>query len=113
MKEHENLRSKIDLIEKFINEQLGNIDSKVTTVSEQFEDFMRDERRKAMCEIVDEEELKEAVARRVFEKYEFSGKIDENLIKESFIHKLKFKERKNKVNTIKFKIQELFDKFDY
>ena len=66
-----------------------------------------------MCEIVDEEELKEAVARRVFEKYEFSGKIDENLIKESFIHKLKFKERKNKVNTIKFKIQELFDKFDY
>ena len=113
MKEHENLRSKIDLIEKFINEQLGNIDSKVTTVSEQFEDFMRDERKKAMCEIVDEEELKEAVARRVFEKYEFSGKIDENLIKESFIHKLKFKERKNKVNTIKFKIQELFDKFDY
>ena len=113
MKEHENLRSKIDLIEKFINERLGNIDSKDTTVSEEFDEFMRDERRKAMCEIVDEEHLDEDKARQVFEIFEFSGKIDDDLIKQSFRETLKFKERKNKLNTIKFKIIDLFETFDY
>ena len=113
MKEHENLRSKIDLIEKFINERLGNIDTKVTTVSEEFDDFMKYERKQAMCEIVDDEHLDEEKARKIFETFEFSGKLDDDLIKESFIDKLKFKERKNKVNTIKFKITQLFEKFDY
>ena len=110
MKEHENLRSKIDLIEKFINERLGNIDSKDTTVSEEFDKFMRDERRKAMF---DEEHLDEDKARQVFEIFEFSGKIDDDLIKQSFMETLKFKERKNKLNTIKFKIIDLFETFDY
>jgi len=113
MREHEHLRSKIDLIEKFINERLGNIDSKTTTVSEEFDDFMRKERKQAMCDIVDEEHLDESKARQVFEMFEFSGKIDDELIKQAFIEKLKFKERKNKVNTIKFKIIDLFERFDY
>ena len=113
MKEHENLRSKIDLIEKFINERLGNIDNKVTTVSESFDDFMRQERKQAMCDIVEEEHLDENKARQVFEVFEFSGKIDDELIKQAFLEKLKFKERKTKVNKIKFKIIDLFEKFDY
>ena len=113
MKEHENLRSKISLIEKFINERLGNIDSKVSTVSEEFDDFMRQERKQAMCDIVEEENLDENKARQVFEIFEFSGKLDDDLIKQAFIEKLKFKERKNKVNTIKFKIIDLFETFDY
>lgn len=113
MKEHEHLRSKIDLIEKFINERLGNIDTKITNVSEEFDDFMRNERKEAMCEIVDEEHLDEDTARQVFEIFEFSGKIDEELIKQAFLEKLKFKDRKNKVNTIKFKIIDLFERFDY
>lgn len=113
MKEHENLRSKIDLIEKFINERLGNIDSKVTNVGEEFDNFMRYEKKQAMCEIVDEEHLDDDIAREVFELFEFSGKLDDDLIKQSFINKLKFKERKNKVNTIKFKIRNLFERFNY
>ena len=113
MKEHENLRSKIDLIEKFINERLGNIDTKVTTVGEEFDEFMRQERRQAMCDIVEEENLDEDKARQVFEKFEFSGKIDYDLLKQAFLDKLKFKERKNKVHTIEFKIIDLFDRFDY
>lgn len=113
MKEHENLRSKIDLIEKFINERLGNIDSKITNVSEEFDKFMRYERKEAMCEIVDKEHLDESVARKVFEMFEFSGKIDEDLLKKAFMDKLKFKERKAKVNSVKFEIINLFDRFDY
>ena len=113
MKEHENLRSKIDLIEKFINERLGNIDSKITSISEEFDNFMRQERKEAMCEIVDKERLDEDKARKVFEIFEFSGKLDDDLIKQAFLDKFKFKERKNKVNTVKFKIINLFEKFDY
>ena len=113
MKEHENLRSKIDLIEKFIDGRLGNIDSKDTTVSEEFDDFMRKERKEEMCKIVEDERLDEKKARQVFEVFEFSGKIDYDLLKESFLEKLKFKERKNKVHTIEFKIKDLFEKFDY
>ena len=113
MKEHENLRSKIDLIEKFINERLGSIDAKITNVSEEFDDFMRHERKEAMCEIVDEEHLDEDKARQVFEIFEFSGKINEDLLKQAFLEKLKFKERKTKVNGIKSKIIDLFDRFDY
>lgn len=113
MKEHENLRSKIDLIEKFINERLGNIDTKITSVSEEFDSFMRHERKEAMCEIVDKERLDEDKARKVFEIFEFSGKIDDDLLKKAFLEKMKFKERKNKVKTVKFEIINLFDKFDY
>ena len=66
-----------------------------------------------MCEIVDDEHLDENKARKVFETFEFSGKLDDDLIKQSFFDKLKFKERKNKVNTVKFKIKDLFERFDY
>lgn len=113
MKEHEHLRSKIDLIEKFINERIGNIEGNETTVGEEFDDFMRQERRQAMCEIVEEENLDEDKARQVFEIFEFSGKIDYELLKKAFLEKLKFKERKNKVHTVEFKIIDLFEKFDY
>ena len=113
MKEHENLRSKIDLIEKFINERIGNSDAKIVNMTEEFDEFMRQERKDAMCEIVDKENLDEDKARKVFEAFEFSGKLDDKLIKQAFNEKLKFKERKNKVNKIKFQIIELFEKFDY
>ena len=113
MSETENLRSKIDLIEKFINERLGNIADKDTTVYEEFDKFMRHERRAAICNIIKEENLDENKARKVFEEYEFAGKLDDDLIKESFNEKLKFKKRKNKVLTVKDKIIELFYRFDY
>ena len=107
------LRSKIDLIEKFINEKLGNIDTKETTVGDAFEEFMRAERRSEICNIIDEENLDEEVARKFFEKYEFSGKLDDDLIKESFKDTYKYKARKNKVKTIKNKVTDLFEKFNY
>ena len=107
------LRSKIDLIEKFINEKLGNIDTKETTVGDAFEEFMRAERRAEICSIIDEENLDESVARKFFEKYEFSGKLDDDLIKESFKDTYKYKARKNKVKTIKNKVTDLFEKFNY
>lgn len=111
--ETQQLRSKIDLIEKFINEKLGNIDRKQTTVGDAFDEFMRAERRAEICNIIDDEKLDEAKAREFFKEYEFSGKFDDDLIKQSFTDELKYKERKQKVKAIKNKVTELFDKFDY
>ena len=113
MKETEHLRSKIELIEKFIDEKLGNIDTKQTNVFEAFDTFMREERKAAFCSIIEEEELKEDVARRVIDIYEFSGKFNDDLIKKSFKNELKFRERKIKVNNIKHKIEDVFEKFTY
>lgn len=113
MKETEHLRSKIGLIEIFIDEILGNIDTKQTNVFEAFDNFMKAERKAAFCNIIEEEELKEDIARRVIDAYEFSGKFDEDLIKESFKNELKFRERKIKVNNVKHKIENVFEKFAY
>ena len=113
MKETENLRSKIGLIEIFIDDVLGNIDTKQTNVFEAFDQFMRVERKAAFCNIIEEEELKEDIARKVIDGYEFSGKFNDDLIKESFKNELKFRERKIKVNNVKHKIEEVFEKFSY
>ena len=74
---------------------------------------MRSERRDAICNIVEDENLKEDVARKIFDKYEFSGKLENDLIKDSFKDKLKFKERNSKVQAVKDKIKEIFNIFDY
>lgn len=111
--ETQQLRSKIDLIEKFINEILGNIDTKTTAVGDAFDEFMRTERRAEICSIIDDENLDESKAREFFKEYEFSGKFDDDLIKESFNDELKYKERKQKVKTIKNKVIDLFDRFNY
>lgn len=113
MKETEHLRSKIDLIERFIDEKLGNIDTKQTNVFEAFDTFMREERKVAFCNLIDEERLKEEVARKVIDNYEFTGKFDEDLIKEVFKDELKFLEKIEKVEDIKQKIEEIFERFTY
>ena len=74
---------------------------------------MRTERRAEICNIIDDENLDEAKAREFFKEYEFSGKFDDDLIKQSFNDELKYKERKQKVKTIKNNVTELFDKFNY
>ena len=107
------LRSKKDLIEKFINEVLGNIDTKQTTVSDVFAEFMRKERRKAFCNLIEEERLNETIARKVINYYEFTGKFDEDLIKEIFEDGLKFLEKIERVKDIKEKIEEIVEKFTY
>ena len=107
------LRSKKDLIEKFIDEVLGNIDTKQKTVPDVFAEFMRKERRKAFCNLIEEEKLNETIARKVINYYEFTGKFDEDLIKDIFENELKFLEKIERVKDIKEKIEEIFEKFTY
>ena len=113
MRETEQLRSKIALIEKFIDERLGNIQHKDVAVEEEFNNFMKTERRKAICKIINDENLDEDKARDIFYNFEFTGRLDNNIIKKAFLDSLKFREKKQKVENIKTKILELFETFDY
>ncbi len=113
MQETEHLRSKISLIEKFIDEELGNINDKDLSFNEVFDGFMSKERENAIRDIISEEDLNEKLARQIFDYYEYSGKLDEDKLKKSFNHNLKFKERRNKVKEVKNKIEKFHEKFDY
>lgn len=113
MSQTEHLRSKISLIENFIDTKLGSINDKDQSIPEEFDRYMAIKRKEAMCDIVEQEKMDETIARKIFDTYEFSGKLDDDLIKQSFVDKLKFKERKDKVRHVKEKISELFEIFDY
>ena len=113
MQETEHLRSKISLIEKFIDEELGNINDKDLSFNEVFDGFMSKERENAILDIISEEDLNEKLARQIFDYYEYSGKLDEDKLKKSFNHNLKFKERRNKVKEVKNMIENFHEKFDY
>lgn len=113
VRETEQLRSKIDLIQRFIDEKLGRMDKTKTTVEEEFDEFMRKERKKELYDLITDERLDEEITREVISDYEFSERFDDTLIKESFIEELKFKERREKKNKIKDRIKKILERFTY
>lgn len=110
-KSHE-LRSKMELIERFINESIPEIGNK-ETIEGEFEDFIEKEKNMAVGELIEDEQLKEMVAQGIIAEYEFSGKIRNDLIKESFTEKMGLKERRSKVQAIRDKIVNLVEKFSW
>ena len=107
------LRSKIKLIEKFINMELKHIKDNDLNIKEEYDNFVQSERRQAICDLIDDENLNEDITRKILSEYEFSEKWDDTLIKESFNDKkLKYKARKNKVENVKNKISEILEIFD-
>ena len=112
MKQTESLRSKIDLIEKFIDYRLPNLEPYLS-VKEEFDRFMKEERNSAIYDIINNENLEKDIACQIFDKYMFSGKFDNEIIKKSFKDKLGIIERTTKLENIKEKIIRLFERFDY
>ena len=108
------LRSKIKLMEKFMDYQKENILSNDSSIKDEFDDFIKNKRRQAICDLIDEEQLIEEVTRDILSEYEFSEKIEDKLIRESFKDKtLKYKDRKQKIKKVKDEILEIFDVFDF
>ena len=108
-----NLRSKIKLMEKFMDSELNRIRNANLNVKEEFDNFINNERRQAICDLIDEEQLSEEITRELLSEYQFSEKIDEVLIKEAFKDQnLRYKERKDKIRRIKEEIFEIFNLFD-
>ncbi|MDR2544606.1 MAG: hypothetical protein LBD03_03520 [Methanobrevibacter sp.] len=106
------LKSKVDLIEKFINQ--NNIcDDSVDNVEEDFENYLNKEKEKSVNDLIKEEDLKEEVIKKVISKYEFSGKIRNDLVKKSFEEKLGIISKKTKLDTVKDKIVKLVERFTW
>lgn len=109
MNQTESLRSKIDLIEKFIDNNLNrDIDVRIA-----FDEFMKKEEKKAINRLIKEENLDKDIINEVYDKYLFSEKIDKDLIKESFKEKYTFIEKSKKKERVSSKIIELVEKYNY
>ena len=114
MKNTVNLRSKIKLMEKFIDTKLDNILEEELNVKEEWDTFIQDERRESICKLIDEEDLIEKVAREIIKDYQYYDKIDDDVIEESFMDKtLLFAEKDDKIERVKAKILEIFEIFDF
>ena len=114
MKNTVSLRSKIKLMEKFIDSKLDNILEGELNVKEEWDTFIQEERKESICNLIEEEDLIEGVAREIISEYEFSEKIDDDLIEESFKDKsLLFGDKIDKIERVKTKILEIFEVFDF
>lgn len=112
MQKTRELRSKIDLIEKFIDRNIPHIENR-SKIEENFEIFIDLEKTKAIKELFEEEKLKPDLTEEIIAEYEFSGKMRNDVIKNSFREKMGLKERRSKLELIKNKIMMLVDKFTW
>lgn len=110
-KTHE-LRSKIDLIERFIDENIPQIQDK-NEIESVFETYLEKEKTHAINSLIEEENLQEEVTKDIIAEYEFSGKMKNDLIKKSFTEKLGLKQRRSKLQILKEKIIKLVDRFSW
>jgi len=104
------LRSKLDLVEKFINENM--IETNENT-EEKFGQFIEKEKYSAINNLVEEEDLNQEQVMDIIQEYEFSGKIKPQQIRESFNQKLKLKEKVTKTKSLTQRIKEMIDKFTW
>lgn len=104
------LKSKAELIEKFIHENIVESDGELD-VDEELPDFFEKEKNKEIKNIVEKEHLSQDKFNEIIEEYEYSGKFYNDKINDTFIDKLGFLERNEKVNLLKSKIIDLVDKF--
>lgn len=112
MERSHDLRSKIDLIEQFIERTIPQIEDK-DKIESHFENYIDKEKKKAVNNLVEEERLDHDITKAVIAEYEFSGKIRNDAVKTSFQEKLGLKERRSKLQRIKDLIVELVDKFSW
>lgn len=106
------LRSKRELLEKFIDNNLVNINEENDFESE-FSKFIEAEKKEAVYSLVQKENLKEEEIAEVFEEYEFSGKLKKDNIKASFFTKPKLKEMREKVAYIGHQISSIVEMFTW
>ena len=106
------LRSKKDLIERFMNEYIWDIKG-VENIREEFERFMMDEKVKEFELFFEEENLDEVKFRKIVRDYVYTWKEPLNTeIAESIIKKPKLVERKTVIERIKTKLTDLLKRFD-
>lgn len=108
----EKLRSKRELIEKFLEENLPLIpeDQDIET---EFDFYLMREKEKAIEKFTLEENLNKDRLKETINEYDFSKKLDRDMIKSTFMDKLKIGERRVKIEIVANTIKDLVNRFTW
>ncbi len=112
MERSHELRSKIDLIQQFIEHNIPQIEDK-DRIEYHFENYIDQEKKKAVDNLAESEKLDYDITKAIIAEYEFSGKIRNDAVKQSFEERLGLKERRSKLQRIKDLIVALVEKFSW
>lgn len=105
------LKSKIDLIERFISQNI--VENEEEDIEEVFDDYLEREKNKAIVNLAEDENLKKELVNDIINDYEFSNKIKNNMVKDSFNEKLGLIKTQSKLEIVKEKIINLVEKFSW
>lgn len=108
----EGLRSKKDLIEKFIENNLSYL-GKDYDIEEAFEEFIRKERDLAIEKFILDENLHSDRVEETIAEYSFSKKIDRDDVKSTFKDKLGLRERRVKIPEVTNTIKDIIAKYTW
>lgn len=103
------LKSKVELIEKFIDGTIVPQDNEIDVEAE-FDNYMAKEKAKEIKTFIQEENLEPIKVQFIINNYEFSGKIKDTNVEDSLNDELGLIQRQEKVETIKQKIIDLVNK---
>ncbi|MGL5125141.1 MAG: type I restriction endonuclease subunit R, EcoR124 family, partial [Fusobacteriaceae bacterium] len=106
------LRSKKELIEKFLEENLPLIPEE-QSVENEFDSYLKREKEKAIEKFMVEENLNEDMLKETINEYSFSKKLDRDMVKSTFMDKLGLKERRTKIEIITTAIKDLVNRFTW
>ena len=106
------LRSKKELIEKFIQENLPHVED-VDDIDNAFESFWNEERSKAMSQMAEEEKLNHELLQKAIDNYLFTERkpINTEVVKMIEGDKPKLKERRTTIDRIIDKMVDFVDTF--
>ncbi|WP_297899756.1 type I restriction endonuclease subunit R [Methanobrevibacter sp.] len=105
------LKSKIDLIERFISHNI--MENKEEDIEDVFDDYLEREKNKSIFKLAEDENLKKEIVNDIINDYEFSNKIKNEMIKDSFNEKLGLIKTQSKLEIVKEKIVSLVEKFSW
>ncbi|MGL6167673.1 MAG: type I restriction endonuclease subunit R, EcoR124 family, partial [Fusobacteriaceae bacterium] len=106
------LRSKKELIENFLEENLPLIPEE-QSVENEFDSYLKREKEKAIEKFMVEENLNEDMLKETINEYSFSKKLDRDMVKSTFMDKLGLKERRTKIEIITTAIKDLVNRFTW
>ena len=104
------LKSKAELIDNFIHENISQ-SSEPIDIDFELPRFFEREKNKEIDEIILSEKLEADKTRHIIEEFEYSGKIYDDDIEDTFQDELGLLERVPKIDFLKQKIIDLVDKF--
>lgn len=104
------LKSKAELIDHFIMENISEA-SEPIDIDFELPRFFEKEKNKEIDEMIKSEKLEADKTRHIIEEFEYSGKIYDDDIEETFQEEIGLLERVPKIDLLKQKIIDLVDKF--